>query len=291
EAAVAHAGRALAAARRCGGLERATVLRVVARVRLRTRGADARCERLLALALALARRHGSADLQARVLSLMVVQRVQQPQPPLGAAASLALRREALALWQQHGPQARVTEGLVNLALGLGSTRAERLEKLELLELARRAAAARGQWRLLAFGHSIRAYVLADLRRWDEAAAAHLQCLQLAWDGAMWREWFYGLWNLPRTLAHRGRPEAAARLMGFANAFGERHFGTLGPLDLAERRRTRRLVRVQCGSERAEALWQAGRKLDMAQAMQLAQAEAQALCRPPDGAAAPACAPD
>jgi len=275
-----HARRALQGAARCTGLERAEVLRAAARVLLRTSGPGAEVEPLLDEALALARREHSHDLQARVLSLLAVLRSQRDRDH---AASLALRREALALWQRHGPAGRLSEGLVNLALGLGASRAGLAEKLELLDEARDVASERGQLRLLAFVHSVRAYVLADLGRWGDAAAGHLACLRLAWDGGMWREWFYGLWNLPRTLAHRRRPEAAVRLMGFAEAFGERHFGALGPSDRVEARRARRLACVQLGAGRAQAMWQGGRLLTMEAAMRLAEREAEALLAHPPNA--------
>ena len=150
------------------------------------------------------------------------------------------------------------------------------EKLALLQQAREAAALRGQTRLLAFILSVQGYALADLGRWDEAAAAYAACLRTAWDGSFWREWFYGLWNLPRTLAHRRRPEAAVRLMAFADGFYAMRFGELGSSDRREARRTRRLVRAQLGRPRELALWREGRALGLGEAMQLALRETAAL---------------
>ncbi len=275
EMAAAHAERALALAASAGP-ERAPVLRSAARVLLRTRGVAADIAPLLDEALSLARRHGLLDVEARTLSLQAVLVAQRD---LDWARSLELKRQALALWQEHGPPARVTEGLVNLALGLGGGPAMD-EKLDLLQRAREAALAHGQTRLLAFVFSVQGYALADLRRWDEAAASYLACLRTAWDGGIWREWFYGLWNLPRTLAHGRRPEPATRLMGFADAFYATRFGVLGWSDLRERRRTRRLARVQLSRRREEALWREGSAMSMAEAMRLAALEAAGLAAPP-----------
>ena len=271
DAAVTHAERAVALAPADGAL-RACVLRSAARVLLRARGAAADAALLLDEALALARRHGLHDVAARALSLQAVLASQHDHD---WERSLALKREALALWQTHGPPARVTEGLVNLALGLGHGHAME-EKLELLRQARESATRWRQMRLLAFIHSVTGYALADLGRWGEAAASYAACLDTAWDGGKWREWFYGLWNLPRTLAHARRPEPAALLMAYAQTFHAARFGVLAWSDLRECRRTRRLVRAQIGRAREATLWKQGRTLGMAQAMQLASREAAAL---------------
>lgn len=141
--------------------------------------------------------------------------------------------------------------------------------------ARAQAAQHGQFGLLAFAHSVTGYVLPDLRRHPESAASYRRCLQLAWEHSDWRQWFYALLNLPRTLAHRRRPQAAARLLGFAQTFYAQRFGEVGREDLPEVRRTRRLVAVQLGPDgrsRAHALWLEGATLTMAEAMRLALAE-------------------
>lgn len=269
-----HAERAVALAAGAGDL-RAVVLRRAARVLLRTRGAGAGVEPLIGEALQLARNDGRHDLEARTLSLAAVLAVQRDRD---AQRSLALKRRALALWRAHGPPARVTEGLVNVALGLaGSSTVQ--EKLELLRQARRSAVAHGQTRLLSFVLSVTGYVLADARQWNASAACFAECLQTAWQGGCWREWFYGMWNLPRTLARQRRPHAAALLIGFAQAFYAQRFGTLEWNDRREARRTRRLVRAQLGRQREAALWREGREMSMAAAMRLAQRETQAAGAP------------
>ena len=94
-----------------------------------------------------------------------------------AVGNAALQAAALALWQRHGPRARATSGLVSYAIGLGFLRRPH-EQLPLLDAARAQAAQHGQLGLLAFAHSVTAYVLADLRRYPESAASYRLCLQL-----------------------------------------------------------------------------------------------------------------
>jgi hypothetical protein len=72
------------------------------------------------------------------------------------------------------------------------------------------------------------------------------------------------------LARLRRPEAAMRLMGFAATFWEQNFGPLGRADLQYLRRVRALVKAQLGAARAQALWDEGAALPIAQAVALAQ---------------------
>ena len=237
----------------------------VASVQLRL-GAD--IQEVLALserALALARRHQLRDVEARALSVQAVSLMRLDHD---VVANERRRRQLLALWRAHGPRARVTEGLAGLALALGFLH-RTPEQLEVLDEARALAAELGQTRLLAFTQSITGYALADRRRFEASAAMYRLCLQGAWAQGHWREWFYALWNLPRTLAHLRQPEAAAKLMGFAERFYAERFGVLGSEDLFESRRTRRLIAVQIGRERAALAWHEGQELAMAEAMRLA----------------------
>ncbi len=267
EAAIAHAEAALAASD-AADPEHADVLRSAGRVLMRQgRDIDAMAE-LFEQALAVARAHQRPDLEADTLGQLAVVAVRRDRD---FERNARLHGRALELWLRHGPAARVPVGLVNLALALGFLRRPH-EQLPLLAEARSLAEARGQRRLLAFATSITGYVLADLRRFDESAAAYRRCLELSWEDAAWREWFYALWNLPRTLVCRGRPEPALRLMGFAESFHRQHFGPLGNEDLREARRTRRLAAARVGAARARPLWQKGAVLAPDQAMALALAE-------------------
>ncbi len=244
---------------------RVDALRAVVRIRLRVHNDIESIGALIEEGLALARQWQRVDMQARLLSTEGVLLARRHRDYLG---KIERDTRALALWRELGAPQRVTEGLVNLALALGFVHRVR-EQLELLEQARDMAAALGQLRLHAFACSVSGYALADLKRWDESAASYRVCLNLAWTHSAWREWFYALWNLPRTLAHQRRPEQAARLMGFADRFASERFGQLGWSDLRERRRTRRLVRAQLGAAQEAALWAVGRELSMADAMRLA----------------------
>ena len=270
QAAALHAAAALAAPTPLP--ERAHVLRCAARVRLRL-GED--LLPVLALAdeaIALARQHGQ---MVELCSALTTRGVLLLRRDHDRHADLQRAQELLALWRAHGPPERVASGLLGVALSLGFLRRVP-EQLLLLEEARALATQRGQHRLLAFCTSVTGYALADLRRYGESAACYSQCLQMSWDSASWREWFYALWNLPRTLAHLRRPEAAAQLMGFAQAFYAQRFGQLGVEDLPEERRTRRLVVAQLGSQRTAELWQQGAQLAMADAMRMALVQARSV---------------
>ncbi len=249
--------------------DRAQALALVARVAVRTRGAAGARDAapLLQQAELLARRAGpaAADTLGRVLALRAVlaERLQHDH-----AANVALQAQALQVWQQAGLRLRVPAGQVNLAIALGFQHRV-AEQLALLVPALRAAEAQSQGRLLAFAHSVHGYALADARRWPEAATAYRASLRSAWAGACWREWFYALWNLPRTLLHLRQPDSALLLMGFADAFYAQHFGTLGDEDLRERRRTRRLGRLLLGPAAEAEAWARGAQLARAEAQRLA----------------------
>lgn len=265
--AAAHAQAALAAVDR-GAPEAAEVLRSTALVRLRLGEDLAGPQAQLEEALALARARGDTDVEAHSLTHLAVVAYRQQRDPV---LNVQRYTRALALWRAHGPRARVASGTTSLAIALGVQHRVQ-EQLALLHEARRLAEAQGQPRLQAFTMSVTAYALDDQKRHAEAALLYRQCLLLDWDQGFWREWFYVLWNLPRALAHLRQPQAAARLMGFAEAFYAQRFGVLGREDLPEARRTRRLVAAQVGAAAAAAIWRAGAALGMAEAQQLALAE-------------------
>ena len=266
EAAARHAAVALLAANE--PRDRAEVLRGVARVKMRLGDDPVQVLALVDEAIALARSLHQMSALAWALSTRSVLLLRRDRD---LQANVQHHQEVLALWRQHGPRTRVTSGLAGLALALGFVHRVP-QQLLVLDEARALAAELGQRRLLAFTHSITGYALADQRRFAESALHYRQCLQMAWDSASWREWFYALWNLPRTLAHLRRPGPAAQLMGFAEAFYAQRFGALGAEDLPEARRTRRLVAAQLGRPAALAQWQRGAALSMTEAMRLALAE-------------------
>jgi tetratricopeptide (TPR) repeat protein len=266
EAAAHHAAAALLAP--TPEVDRAYVLRCAARVKMRM-GEDA--IQVLALAeeaVALARKYGQ---NFELCSTLTTRRVLMMRRDHDLEGDLLRAQELLALWRAHGPSERVCSGMVGVALALGFLHRVP-EQLLVLDQARALAAELGQHRLLAFATSITGYALADLRRYAESAACYRQCLQMSWDNASWREWFYALWNLPRTLAHLRRPDPAAQLMGFAEAFYAQRFGRLGVEDLPEARRTQRLVAAQLGKAQGALLWCQGASMSMAEVMRLALAQ-------------------
>ena len=265
QAAAEHAAAALSAPTPLP--ERALVLRCVARVQMRLGQDLAQVLAITDEAIALARQHGQ---MAELCSALSTRRVLLLRRDHDRQADLLRAQELLVLWRAHGAPERVASSLVGVALSLGALHRVP-EQLVLLDEARVLATRHGQHRLQAFCTSVTGYALADLRRYAESAACYRQCLQMSWDSASWREWFYGLWNLPRTLAHLRQPEPAALLMGFAQAFYAERFGQLGVEDLPEQRRTRRLVAAQLGPEHTTRLWRQGALLSMAEAMRLALA--------------------
>ena len=246
---------------------RAWALGWALRIRMRVGQAVDESDPWLDAALRVAARAGDAALEARLLGLRASLMMRNRADHVGAEA---LRRRALALAEASGDRLRTNEARIALAICLGfQHRIE--EQLPLLATVEAEARALDQPRLRCFALSVRGYCLADLRRHEEAVAAFAACLRVAAPALAWRELFYGLWNLPRSLAHRREPERAARLMGFAEAFYAQRFGALGPEDTREARRTRRLVAVQLGRAGTDRAWHEGASLDMAQALRLALA--------------------
>jgi predicted ATPase len=230
----------------------------------------------LAAAIDVASAAGAGALSSRLLGLKASLMMRNRDDHPGAEV---LRRRALALAEASGDRLRANEARIALAICLGfQHRIE--EQLPLLARAEEEARALDQPRLLCFSLSVRGYCLADLRRHDEALAAFQACLAVASRALAWRELFYGLWNLTRTLAHLREPERAAHLMGFAEAFYAQRFGSLGREDLREARRTRRLVAVQLGPDAADRAWRDGRSMDVGSALALAQATARAASATP-----------
>lgn len=247
---------------------RALALRVAARLRVRVRADFVGAGPLAEEAAALGRAHGLADIEATATSLMSVLEMNGARD---IDRNERLQRHALQVWRAGGLEHRAIVGMVNLSLALGFRRRVD-EQLELLAQAIPLAEARGQRRIALFARSIQGYALADQRRWVESAASYRACIREAWAINAWREWFYGLWNLPRTLVLLGRAEDAVRLLAHADRYYREHFGMLGRSDLRERRRTLRLARRAMGAARVDALWIAGESLAPAQATRLACAE-------------------
>ncbi|GCL64571.1 ATP-binding protein [Pseudaquabacterium pictum] len=184
------------------------------------------------------------------------------------AAALALQRRAIALWETAGDRHGVHVGRCNLALALMQQPAGCAEALALLDQVLTDTQALGDLQQAAQASNLRGEALSRLRRWPEAARAYQGCVATAWAAAEPWPLLYGLWNLPRAWAHGRRPEAAARLMGFA----AHHASLLGPPGAGDRHELRRLWRL-CRCQAAAddvARWRAeGAQLPLAQAVRLA----------------------
>jgi predicted ATPase len=120
--------------------------------------------------------------------------------------------------------------------------------------------------------NLQGVVLAAQRRWAPAVQAYGRCVREAWKLHQHYWLAFALWNHGRNLARLRRPELAARLMAFAEHHWTMHFA---PLDAGEQRfvrQVRRLVQVQCGRARTQALWDEGRALTLREAVHLASAD-------------------
>ena len=177
----------------------------------------------------------------------------------------ALHREAFALWQQLGNAHALTSGHYHLAICAARLR-HWADALAHLEAACASARALGDWHQLSLALNMLGNTRAGQRDWALACAAYREAAELAWAAVETRALLYALWNAPHALAHRRRPEPAARLMGFAATCWAAHFGRLKAEDLAEVKRARRLVSVQTGPARCAALWAEGESATLAEAV-------------------------
>lgn len=245
------------------GLERAIVLARVAHIRWRLRRDDA-VAGWLDEALAIAQAAGDLPLQASVLAMQGA--LVRPRDPEAAAA---LQRRAIAAWQAAGDGHGVNVGRHNLVIALTARPQTRSEALREAEQVCRDLQAIGDWATLAAAQDLRGEALSWLRRWDEAVAAYRQCIAVADEALEMLPLAYALWNLPGALAHRREPVAAGRLMGFAARFWAERFGALTATDRHDLRRVQRLVAVQVGAARAQALHAEGEAMALSDAVRLA----------------------
>ena len=250
------------------GLARALVLTRVAHVLWRLQR-DPRAQAWLDQALRLAEQAGALALQATILTNQgALRRTADP------AASIALQRQAVARWTAAQDLHGVSVGRCNLALALLARRAGAAEAVALAGQAMRDTRAQGDELQHALACNLYGEAWSRLGQWPEAAQAYRACISTAYAAAEPWPLVYGLWNLPRALAHLGQTEAAASLMGFA----EQHsLGVLGPHTATDRhdlRRLRRLCGHPCGhfcgrlasAAAVQGWWQAGAALGLSQAV-------------------------
>ncbi len=261
---------------------RARALHAAASVRWRATRDTAGLAEQLDEAAALAERSGEHVVRASVDALRAfIANVAERDFARGEA----LHRRALAQWQLLANQHVINGGIYNLAICAfnGQRWAEALERVVgVIATARE----HDDWEQLSDALNLQGNTLAALRDWPAACAAYRDCVQVAWGTMETHALAYGLWNLPTALAHLRQPEAAARLMSFALHFWQRHFGPIGRSDQPHLRRVRRLVAVQLGAARHDALWAEGAAMPLAQAVALAMALGDASSQPPPRPPAP-----
>ena len=224
-----------------------------------------RLEAWLQEALALA--HGCADreAQARALHQMAVIASHHRQDWLGAEGMLA---QAQALWLALGDRRKANARLRNRAqcwVRLG----RRQEALDYFEQCERWAREDGDWVGQIDSMCSLSSLLSTQRQWAAALAIDQRCVALCWQRWHRHGLGYALWNPPRSLAYLRQPEAAIKLMAFAARYWETGFGPLSRGDRQTVRRVRGLVKAQLGAARAQALWDEGHRLNVAQAVALA----------------------
>lgn len=244
---------------------RARALHALASVRWRATKDGAGSLALLDRAEPLAEAAGALDVQASVCALRAFVVNLHHRDPVQARA---LHERALSLWRQLGNQHAVNSGLYNLAV-VASRAGEPQRALELVEAVLDSARHLGDAHRERQALNVQGNALVALRRWREAADALRQCVRQSWQASASHDLAYGLWNLPRPLAHLRQPEPALRLMAFAAAFWSGHFGALSAEDRLDLRRIRRLAGRGLTPSRVEALWHAGEQMSLADAVTLA----------------------
>ena len=247
--------------------QRAQALHALARVRWRSRRQAAEVEPLLDEADGLAASGGDIELRASLLALRAfVTNAHHRDLPAGER----LHAQALALWQQAGNQHAVNSGRYNLAACAQNANRHRDAVLQLQPNIA-SAFDEQDWRRLNQSLNVRGNAYSGLRQWSLAVADYQQCIGLGWKGMASYDLAYGLWNLPRALAHRRQPEAAVRLMAFAASFWRSRFGELSAKDHHYMRLVRRLAGRQLAAARIDALSHEGEQLSLSQAVALALA--------------------
>jgi tetratricopeptide (TPR) repeat protein len=183
----------------------------------------------------------------------------------------ALYRQALAVWERLGNRHTINAGryFVALVVQEAGRYSEALARAnEVIATAREL----GDTRRLSQALQVRGKALCALRRWEEAAAALHESIQLAWDGMALVELTRSLRDLPRVLAHLRRSEAAVRLQAYAAKAAETHVGRADRFDAEQQRRVRRLVTGRVSAARWDALRREGEAMAAAEAVAMALAE-------------------
>ena len=263
DAALATARRGLAASPP-GAPWRGRALHAAARVSWRRqRSLDAELAAWVGEAADIAERSADLELQASLFAL----RGFIANGGRDYARGEALHGEALLRWERLGNLHAMHSGRYNLAI-CAQRSGRYVEALERLAEIEPRARELHDWRRLSQLLNVRGEALCGLRAWGDAVAALRECVEVAWDSLALHELAYGMWNLPRALAHAGQPEAALRIAGFASTFWQSRFGALSAGDERDLRRVRRLCARRVDERTLGALWAEGVALAPASAVAL-----------------------
>jgi len=246
---------------------RARALHALARVRWRSRRQASEVEPLLDEADGLAAQGCDIELRASLLALRAFITNAHHRDRV---AGERLHAQALDLWQQVGNQHAINSGRYNLAVCAQNANRHR-DTLELLAPIIASAMAEQDWRRLSQSLNVRGNAHSGLRQWVPALADYQQCIRVAWKTMASFDLAYGLWNLPRALAHLRQPETAVRVMAFAASFWRSRFGDLSAADRHYMRLVARLASRQLPAARISALSHEGEQLSLSQAVALALA--------------------
>lgn len=246
---------------------RARALHALARVRWRNRRRPDEVEPLLAAAAVLLEpAHDDPELRASLLALRAFVKNAHYRD---FAAGEALHAQALAAWERLGNQHAIDSGRYNLAVCAQSA-GRHGEALRRLEPVIASARALQDWRRLSQSLNVQGNAFSGLRAWQQAVASYRECIEVAWDVMAAYDLVFGLWNLPRALAHLRQPHDALRLAAHATALWNTRFGALSRDDQRYLRRVRGMAaRLIADPAVAEALWLEGERMPLAQAVALA----------------------
>jgi tetratricopeptide (TPR) repeat protein len=263
--AVTHGRRALELAG--PGLERAEAAYVVARACWERDVTAIAHKAELERSLAVAEEAGAAHLQVRVLNLLGNVAVKD-EGDLDRAE--ARYRQAAEVAQGNGLARLAAQARFNLGIVSRKRQSFRFA-LRCSDEVLRSCRERGDAMMLADALHERGVLLAEMHCWQEAVDALRDCIEHCWQHRAVTTLVYALWNLARPLARAGRAEEAARLIGFAAAYWERHGGPLSAHDRRYVRRVTGLAAAWIGAPRAAALADDGARLGLAEAVHLARA--------------------
>ncbi len=266
EAALRHAELGLQSAAP-PDIVRARALHALARVRWRSHRRADEVEPLLDEADGLAAQCQDGGLEASLLALRAFVTNIEHKDYVRAEQ---LHARALALWEEQGNQHAINSGRYNLAV-CAQNAGRHAQCLQRLDAVIASAREHQDWRRLSQSLNVRGNAHCGLRQWQPAMAAYQECIRCAWDNMASFDLVFGLWNLPRALAHLGQAERAVRLMACAAAFWQARFGLMTGEDERDLVRIRRLARHQLTMERIAAVWTEGEQLALPQAVALALA--------------------